>query len=117
VTASTSERRRSPTAAFFDDLARRGHEPLLKSASGTIRFDVLDGERSEHWFVTIEAGDVDVSHSRTKADAVVRLDKDTLDEMVSGQVNAMASVLRGEIVPDGDLSLVILFQRVFPGPS
>ena len=116
MTPTTSERRRSPTAAFFDDLAGRGREPLLKNTSGTIRFDLLVGKRVEHWSVTIDEGDVEVSHSRARADAVVRLKRSTLDGMVSGRVNAMAAVLRGELVPEGNLSLVILFQRVFPGP-
>jgi putative sterol carrier protein len=117
MTARASGRRRSPTAAFFDDLAGRGREPLLNSRSGSIRFDLLDQERTEHWSVLIDKGDVDVSRSRGPADAVVRLEKSTFDRMVSGEVNAMAAVLRGEIVPEGDLGLVILFQRTFPGPS
>jgi len=116
VTPGTSERRRSPTAAFFDDLAQRGREPLLKNASGTLRFDLHDGAQVEHWTVRMDEGDVDVSRSRAKADAVVRLDKSVFDAMVTGRVNAMACALRGELVPEGDLSLVILFQRVFPGP-
>ena len=117
MTPRTSERRRSPTAAFFDDLASRGREPLLKNTSGTIRFDLLVGKKVEHWSVAIDDGDVEVSHSRAKADSVVRLKRSTFDRMVSGQGNAMTAVLRGELVPEGDLSLVIRFQRVFPGPE
>ena len=117
MTTSESEGRRSPTAAFFDDLAGRGCEPLLKNVSGTIRLDLDDGERIEHWSVTIDEGDVDVSHSRARADAVVRLKKSTFDGMVSGRVNAMAATLRGELVAEGNLSLVTMFQRVFPGPA
>jgi putative sterol carrier protein len=36
--------------------------------------------------------------------------------MVEGKVNAMAAVLRGEVSLEGDLGLVISFQRLFPGP-
>jgi hypothetical protein len=36
--------------------------------------------------------------------------------MVIGKANAMAATLRGVIVPEGDLGLVISFQRLFPGP-
>ena len=89
----------------------------MKNASGTIRFDLVDGQRVEHWSVAMDRGDVAVSRSTATADAVVRLDKSTFDGMVSGGVNAMAAALRGELVPEGDLSLVILFQRVFPGPA
>ena len=107
----------SPTAAFFDDVAQRGREPLLKSASGTIRFDVVDGGRVEHWRVTIEDGDVAVSRAKSRADAVVRVDKAMSDKLVSGRMNAMAAVLRGDLVPEGDLHLLLLFQRLFPGPQ
>jgi putative sterol carrier protein len=107
----------SPTAAFFDDLARRGREPLLKSASGTLRFDMVDGDRVEHWRVRIDQGDVAVSRGKSRADAVLRLDKAMSDGLVTGRVNAMAAVLRGDLVPDGDLSLLLLFQRLFPGPQ
>ena len=108
--------RGSPTAEFFDELKRKGREPLLKGESGTLRFDLLDGERVEHWSVVMASGDVTVSRRRGPADAVVRLRKETFDGMVSGRVNAMAATLRGEIVPEGDLGLVMLFQRLFPGP-
>ena len=106
----------SPTDSFFADLATRRHDPLLKSASGSVQFDLVDGERLEHWCVTIDRGDVAVSHKNAKADAVVRLDKATFDGMASGRVNVMAATLRGELIPEGDLGLVALFQRLFPGP-
>jgi putative sterol carrier protein len=117
VTAHASGRRRSPTAAFFDALSRKGTEPLLKSASGTIRFDLRDGDGVEHWSVAIDKGIVEVSHSRKRADAVVRLERSMFDRMVVGKENAMAATLRGELVPEGDLSLMILFQRAFGGPA
>ncbi|MBV8235056.1 MAG: SCP2 sterol-binding domain-containing protein [Acidimicrobiia bacterium] len=117
MTTGTSERRRSPAAAFFDDLAGRGCEPLLKNVSGTIRFDLDDGGRVEHWSVSIDEGDVAVSHSRARADAVIRLAKSTFEGMIGGRVNAMAATLRGELVAEGDLSLMTMFQRVFPGPA
>ena len=106
----------SPTATFFAELAARGHEPLLKSTSGTIRFDLVDDAGLAHWYVTVEEGDVAVSHKRAKADAVVRLERRTFDGMATGAVNVTAAVLRGEVVPDGDLGLLMLFQRVLPSP-
>jgi putative sterol carrier protein len=115
--ATSRHEEQSPTAAFFDDLADRGREPLLKSASGTLRFDMMDGDRVEHWRVRIDDGDVTVSRNKSRADAVVRLDKAMSDGLVTGRVNAMAAVLRGDLVPDGDLSLLLLFQRLFPGPQ
>ena len=105
-----------PTRTFFDDLAERRHEPLLRNASGTLRFDLVDGRRVEHWYVTIYNGDVTVSHDKAAADTVLRIDRPLFDQIASGRMNAMAAALRGALVPEGNLSLLILFQRLFPGP-
>jgi hypothetical protein len=107
---------RDPTAEFFRNLAEHGHEPVLARTSGTLRFDVGDGHRTEHWYVTIDKGDVRVSHARSAADAVVRLDKPLSDAILSGRENATACLLRGAFMIEGDLSLLMQFQRLFPGP-
>lgn len=39
-------------AEFFQGLGSRGHEPLLEKATGTIRFDLADGTRTDRWLVT-----------------------------------------------------------------
>ena len=83
------------TAEFFDAIGRRGHEPLLGSTSGTLRFDLAEGRRVEHWYVTIEKGDIAVSNKDADADAVVRLERSLFDSMATGKVNAMAAALRG----------------------
>ena len=118
ATARKTGKRPKPdaTAEFFARLAERGGEPLFKSASGTLRFDLADGKRIEHWHVALTNGDVAVSNKNTRADAVVRVDKELFQGMVAGRVNAMAATLRGVLVPEGDLGLVVLFQRLFPGP-
>ena len=107
---------RDATSEFFDALAKRGHEPLLKSATGTLRFDLRNGRRVEHWYVTVSKGDVAVSRKNAEADAVVRTDKALFDGMATGKVNTMAAVLRGVLGVEGDLGLIISFQRLFPGP-
>jgi len=104
------------TKTFFDGLAARGHEPLLENDSGTLRFDLVDGRRVEHWYVSIDKGDVTVSHEDATADTVLRVDRSLFDQIASGRRNAIAATLRGELVPEGNLSLLILFQRLFPGP-
>lgn len=105
------------TDEFFASLASRGQEPLLKHTTATIRFDLVDDQdRLEHWYVTIGDGDVDVSHRDDLADAVLHLRRDTFDGLATGHINAIAATLRGRIVPEGDLGLVVLFQRLFPGP-
>ena len=31
-------------ADFFDELERRGHDPLLAKVTGSVRFDIVDGQ-------------------------------------------------------------------------
>ena len=102
------------TAAFFDGLGSHGYEPVLAHIDGTVRFDVHGSDQTEHWFVTIHNGDVDVSRKRSKADAVIDLDKSLSDEILSGKTNAIARLLRGQIHVEGDLELIMQLQRVFP---
>jgi putative sterol carrier protein len=104
------------TTEFFEELAQRGHEPLLQNVSGTLRVDVYDGRRVENWFVAINKGDVAVSHKKAVADAVLRVERALGDAIASGKTNPMAAFLRGAAEVRGDLGLVISFQRLYPGP-
>lgn len=104
------------TAEFFRRLQERGHEPILKGDSGTLRFDVDRGGQTERWFVTIDCGGVSVSHARGRADGVVKLDGDLFDQLVAGTANAVTAQLRGVLMAEGDLHLFMVFQRLFPSP-
>lgn len=104
------------TTKFFQELGARGHEPLLEKATGTLRIDLSNGKRRAGWFVTIEKGDVTVSHARGKADCVARMDEALFERIVTGRENATASMLRGLVAVEGNPQLLVLFQRLFPGP-
>jgi putative sterol carrier protein len=104
------------TAEFFEGLARRGHEPLLEKATGTMRFDLGDGKKIERWLVAVTKGDVVVSRRNVRADAVVSADKALFDRIARGEANALAAMLREEVGVEGDLRLVVAFQRLLPGP-
>jgi putative sterol carrier protein len=104
------------TKEFFDDLSRRGHEPLVDKADGSVRFDITDADHTDHWLVTIEHGDVRVSHAHADADCVVHGDRALFERMAGGEVNGMAAMLRGEIWFDGNPELLVLVQRLFPDP-
>jgi len=104
------------TAEFFEELNRRGHETLLEKARGTVRFDLKHGTKTDRWLVTIDKGDVSVSRRNVAADCTLRTDKAKFDGMARGEVNAVAAVLRGEMGFEGEPQLLVLFQRLFPGP-
>ena len=105
------------TAGFFDELASRGHEPLLRKVTGSARFDVVAGERTERWLVTIDKGDIRVSRGNAAAGSVLRADKASFDRVVAGELNLMAAVLRGEVAVEGDPRLLVRLQRLFPRPQ
>ena len=43
--------------------------------------------------------------------------KSLFDGIATGQQNAMAAVLRGEVGIDGDRTLLVRFQKLFPSPE
>ena len=104
------------TTKFFDDLAAREHEPRLAKVSGTIRFDLTNGKDVEPWLVQVKRGDVKVVRGNGDADSVIRSDAGLFNGIAAGEVNAMAALLRGAITLEGDNELVVVFQRLFPGP-
>jgi putative sterol carrier protein len=46
----------------------------------------------------------------------MRADKDVFDKLVSGRLNPVAAMLRGDLALEGNWRLLILIQRLFPGP-
>jgi putative sterol carrier protein len=105
------------TSEFFRELDRRGYEPLLRTANGTVRFDLEhDDHRIDHWLVTVKSGEISVSKTTRRADAVVRASKAEFDTIACGETNAMAALLRGAVTAEGDLELIMLLQRLLPGP-
>jgi predicted lipid carrier protein YhbT len=104
------------TTDFFEDLARRGHEPLLEQATGRIAVEVVGPRQTERWLVEVDGGDVAVSRENGDSDCTVRTSEELFDGIVRGEVNVMAGFLRGDIEVEGDPELLVLFQRIFPGP-
>jgi hypothetical protein len=60
--------------AFFDQLASRGHVPLLDHVSGTLEFDIEGADR--RW-MTIDRGDLVVNRNPVPPDCVLICDPDT----------------------------------------
>ena len=107
-----------PTEKFFDELERRGNEPLLQRANGTLRFDLENGKNGkdgiQSWFVTVKKGEITVARDGDRADSACRLSKALFDRLVTGEQNAMAATLRGLLMIEGDPGLFVLFQRLLP---
>ena len=102
-----AQRKASPNAveAFFADISTRGQIAVLGATSGTIRFDVSSPSPLEYWYVTVRKGEVAVSRKNTRADVVCKLDRALFEDVAEGRKQAMAAIIRGAIVVQGDLSL------------
>jgi glycogen debranching enzyme len=105
-----------PTEEFFEGLKRGGPKRLPEKVSGTIRFDLGVDHRSEHWFVTIDKGAINVSRDRHDADVVVRTEKPVFDLIAGGREHPVAARLRNQLTSQGDLRLLRFFERLMPPP-
>jgi putative sterol carrier protein len=99
---------------FFAEVKGRGHEPSLGRISGTIRYDLTNGNgNGDQWTVGIAKGDLTAAHRGGKADTVIRTDRKLFERVLTGRANAMASMLRGLIFIEGDPELAALSGRLF----
>lgn len=101
---------------FFQKLDRRGHEPLLAKVTGRARVDVVEGGHTDRWLVTVNKGDIAVSHEGGPAECAIRAERALFERLCRGEENAMAAVLRGALVCSGEVELLFAIQRIFPGP-
>ena len=102
------------TSEFFDELGRRGHEPMLKRLSATLRWDDVDGDRTEHRLVRIDRGDLHVTRSEEPADCVIIAERAVCNDVIRGRTSALAALLRRAAAVEGDPELMVLAQRLFP---
>ena len=102
------------TERFFDRLASGESTSVLGSAKGTMRFDLEDGGRTEHWRVALKPGSAVVSRSDEAADAVLHAKRSVFEELADGRLSPLPAALRGLIGLEGDPTLFIRFQRLFP---
>ena len=115
-TAKTSRSRPDPVDAFFAELTSKRHEPLLHHTTGSLRLDLQTEDGVECWYLSMVRGDVSVSHRNAKADATIRMDRKLFAGMTRGSVNLTAALLRGVLQINGDLTLIMAFDRLLPGP-
>jgi len=102
--------------ALVGRLAGAGEMPFPKRASGTMLLELTGAPRTERWRITVDRGEVAVVRGPGPADCVLRADRKVFSGMAAGKVNAFAAVLRGSVTIEGDPRLLVLFQRMLPGP-
>jgi SCP-2 sterol transfer family protein len=106
-----------PIPQFFDDLSRRGQEPLLGNMTGVMRIELMNGSEDEVWRISVERGSVTVERGEGEAGCVLRTTREVFGRLVRCEQNAMAAVLRGAVGVAGSWELLARFQKLFPGPT
>ncbi|MBQ1071653.1 SCP2 sterol-binding domain-containing protein [Micromonospora sp. C31] len=102
------------TTRFFEDLDRRGYDPLLAKSSGTVRLDLHEGAHTTHWLLRVDHGRLQVSREDLEADTVVGTSPALFEELAAGREHGVAALLRGDMTVSGDLRLVLQMERLFP---
>jgi putative sterol carrier protein len=103
------------TKEFFERLAAAGRAPGLEGVSGTVLIEILEGQRTERWYITFKKGAAEVSRKGAAADCTVSADAATFGAIVAGRMNAMAALLRGVLRVEGKVVLLAALQRMFIG--
>ncbi len=101
--------------SFFQNL-NGFRQAIPRTTSGTMRFDIRDGKRLEHWLVTFKDGNVSTIESNEEADCVVQTDGKTFAAVLDGRTNAMAAMLRGTILLEGKILLMGIFRKLLVAP-
>ncbi|NYF58142.1 SCP2 sterol-binding domain-containing protein [Micromonospora purpureochromogenes] len=104
-------------AEFLERLSSRRRPHLPETLSGTIRLDLHDGGRTEHWYLTVYDQGVDVTRSPDDADLVVRADREVFDRLADGRTEVVQSLMRNEVTVQGEMRLLLALRRIFPGPA
>jgi putative sterol carrier protein len=103
-------------AEFFSQLGGRRREQLLAKVTGSVRFELVNGGRTDEWLVNLTKGDITVAHEGGPAECTIRVDRRFFERLCRGEENAIAATLRGALVCRGDVELLFAIQRIFPGP-
>jgi len=106
------------TSTIYRRVVSAAHDGaiVIEHFGGGPRYETLSALPREIWFVSVSDGKIAVSRANGDADCVVRTSRELFDGIASGEVNAMAALLRDELTAEGDLELLMLVQRLFPGP-
>jgi putative sterol carrier protein len=103
------------TQTFFEELAKRGREPLLHEVEGTIRFDLSDSAGNWHvWHLTIDHGKMTVSNGLDDADCVLTCSLEDFDRVIQGKQNLVTALMQGRVQLTGDIFLAQMFTRLLP---
>ncbi|MCN0178085.1 SCP2 sterol-binding domain-containing protein [Salinispora arenicola] len=106
----------TPAAKLIGRLESGRHPELPETTAGTVRLDVREDGRTEHWHLTIADQRVRVHRCADEADLVLRADRAVFDRIAAGALHPAAALGRNDLTVHGDIRLFTMLRRLFPGP-
>ncbi|MCO4786066.1 SCP-2 sterol transfer family protein [Marinomonas gallaica] len=99
---------------IFDTMLTRFDSDAASGLNAIFQFELDD---ADPYFVTIDEGTA-VYEQGEHDDATVTLsmDTDTLEEVMSGELDGMQAFMQGKIRADGDIMLATKLTQIFPVP-
>ncbi|MCX5070102.1 SCP2 sterol-binding domain-containing protein [Micromonospora lupini] len=104
-------------ARFLQDLDPGRRADLPATTAGTLRLDMRGDGCTDHWYLTVADQHVRVNRSADDADLLVRADRAVFDQLANGRLHLAEALLRNELTVRGDMALLMLLRRIFPGPA
>ncbi|MCW3839055.1 SCP2 sterol-binding domain-containing protein [Micromonospora yasonensis] len=108
---------RSSAVEHLETRVAGWHPDLPENTAGSLRLDLRDDGRTQHWYLTIDGQEVRVTRSSDDAELVVRADREVFDRLSEGRLHPAAALLRNDLTVQGNLRLLLALRRLFPGPA
>ncbi|RQX04629.1 SCP2 sterol-binding domain-containing protein [Micromonospora orduensis] len=99
---------------FFRSLSSRAGHVLPGWVAGVVLISVEDGGGWEFWRVAMRDRNVVVGKGSEPADATVTLSTGLFHDLITGNDQLIAAMLRNEATVMGKVALLLVFRRFFP---
>lgn len=102
---------------FFTGLATHPGPLMPEKFTATLRFDLTqDGKVVEHWYVTINRGEISVSQDDRNADVMTTVERETYERIITGEIGIVAAIFSNQVQVEGDVALLVTFKRFYRSP-
>ncbi|WP_420598545.1 SCP2 sterol-binding domain-containing protein [Neptuniibacter sp.] len=98
--------------SIFTEMKSRFNADAAAGTDAVFQYEISDGGE---WFVTVQDGNCEVAEgSNDDATVTLRMDSETLEEVMSGETDGMQAFMSGRIQADGDIMLATKLAAIFP---
>jgi len=98
--------------SIFTEMKSRFNADAAAGTDAVFQYEISDGGE---WFVTVQDGNCEVAEgSNDDATVTLRMDTETLEEVMSGETDGMQAFMSGRIQADGDIMLATKLAAIFP---